>query len=117
MNTIEDIIKLAEFEGWTQIENGNTMAISGCWRGYPPENAIIGKKEPLPDYFNDLNATHKLEKKLIFSRRQIFYNRLRQICSKGLVGAVVSPEFCIHATATQRANAILETQYLLRHPI
>lgn len=59
----EKRIKIAEACGWSQIENRNTIdAGGGSIYGYPPKNAVIGKKEHLPRFFNDLNAMAEAEK-------------------------------------------------------
>jgi hypothetical protein len=61
MTYIEQTIALADLLGWTHIENTNTMAIGGIWRGYPPKDAIIGKKELLPR-IDDLNVIARARK-------------------------------------------------------
>lgn len=64
MTPNERNIAIAEWRGWTQIENTNTISIDGIWRGYPPENAIVGKKELIPRYYDDLNAIYGAVNKL-----------------------------------------------------
>lgn len=110
MNKTEQIIKLAQFEGWTnlRVHKGKVWGTVPDAKELDSQGALENFYE-VPDYFNDLNAVHRLEKKLLFSRRQIYYNRLRMGSSKGLDGMVVTPEYCIMATAERRAEAMIET--------
>ena len=78
MTDTEKNIAIATACGWFDIENLNTMAAQGIWFGYPPRgsDAIIGKKERIPDYVNDLNAMHLAEQALTFAQYQIFQTEL-----------------------------------------
>lgn len=100
MTEEEQIIALAEFEGWTHIENKNTMAVGGIWVGYPPRNQLIGKKQRLPNYTSDLNATNKVEALLTGSDHTDFCERLKTM--EGHYGAY-------SASAKQRCKALLKT--------
>lgn len=68
--------KVAELCGWSHIENTNTMAIGGIWRGYPPIGAIIGKKDYIPNYCGDLNECGEMEKYLLDPEEQVRYTLL-----------------------------------------
>jgi hypothetical protein len=60
----DQIIEIAKYCGWSMIEDANSMCVGGMWVGYPPRMQIIGKKESLPNYLDDLNAIHEAEKSL-----------------------------------------------------
>lgn len=52
-------IEIAELCGWSQIEDrSESLMMSAGFSvfGYPPQGAVIGRKEPLPDFLYDLNA-------------------------------------------------------------
>ena len=61
---IEDINRrIAELCGWTQIEAGKGLMLGmPCYKGYPPTGAVIGRKQPLPNYFQSLDACREFEK-------------------------------------------------------
>jgi len=103
-------IKLAEAAGWKGISKTYL-------EGYAPWRPVAYEKrinktpvkefhniplDPLPDYFNDLNAVHELEMKLDNEypthNREFFRKQLRKICQPLLHE--------VHATATQRAEAL-----------
>jgi hypothetical protein len=66
----------------------------------------------LPDYFNDLNETHKVESKLInFTNVLNYHCELREIVARDMNRTVASTPLtcCIGATAAQRAEAIYKT--------
>ena len=67
MTPTEQRVTLAEWLGWSCIEDRSKplmMHEGFAMCGYPPEGAVIGKKLALPDYLNDLNAVHSVEKVL-----------------------------------------------------
>lgn len=105
MNKDKQIAALAEFDGWelVKIEPEIGIYVDYFWRR--GTESIL----KLPDYLTDLNVINRVEKKLKFSLRQRFYNKFILICSRQLIGALVSTEFCIHAAADERAEAILQT--------
>jgi len=57
MTQEEKRIKLAKAAGWTKVHQSWTGQKKAC---IPNDSQIL----PLPDYFNDLNAVHELEKVL-----------------------------------------------------
>lgn len=99
---------IATFCGWTQIENTNSMAMGGIWRGYPPTMAIVGQKEYLPHYHCDLNRMHEAEQMLPDEQTKRIYVDY-------LVGLMKPGEFTVMAPAHHRANALIQTiQYMAR---
>jgi hypothetical protein len=92
MTQEEKQIKLAEAAGWIEISDWKAAGINGK---HPTEPWV----EVIPDYFNDLNAVHQLEK---------------------VIGPIKGIELCWHlnemgisgeweiltATAAQRAEAL-----------
>ncbi len=97
MNKNDKRICLAKFEGWT-------ITHSEKFEGVSPENN--GKDEALisiiPDYFNDLNAIHKVELKL----NNYDYAQVLSGIIKLQTGSCRGFYECIIATADQRAEAI-----------
>jgi hypothetical protein len=56
---------------------------------------------PVPDYFNDLNAVHELEKLLTPIQRFVYYKAVTQI-----IGSKDQEYYLnLHATAAQRCEA------------
>lgn len=108
MTPEEQRISIAEACGWTQIENYNTMSPSGIWVGYPPNQPIVGNKESIPDYCNDLNAMHEAEKILILEERNNYYWNLGTV-TDGLAKPSDQRIKFITATSSQRAEAFLKT--------
>lgn len=101
-------VGIAEACGWTHIENRNSMAMGGHWFGYPPVNAIIGKKAPIPDFASDLNAMHEAEKVLPKVKITRYISELWGALCRG--GDSDQCEIgIINATARQRAEAFLRT--------
>jgi hypothetical protein len=98
MTQEEKRIKLAEADGFTQEEpwlNGRK-----CW-GHKNHPKHIGFEE-IPDYFNDLNAVHGLEKTL--QHYGVFVDRLAEIMGQPRQGIML-----VNANAAQRAEAIGKT--------
>jgi hypothetical protein len=58
-----------------------------------------------------LDLIHEAERKLYFSRRQLYYSILQQVCSKGLSdpSTLIHIQECIKATKEQRLEALLKT--------
>jgi hypothetical protein len=113
MTDSEMRIAIAEASGWTNIENTHTMA--GIWKGYPPTGAIIGKKEVLPDYPNDLNAMHEAMQVISLSKADEWNKNLYVAVFKD---SEVTPDQLTdaeltyalnNAPARQRAESFLKT--------
>lgn len=100
--------EIAKFCGWSMIENANTMVLGGAWVGYPPKNQIIGKKERIPNYFNDLNAMHEAEKTLDVNIKS--GDSPRYAYSRNIYSIIVpKDEQPFRASAESRAEAFLKT--------
>jgi len=101
-------IKIAEACGWTATENHGSM---GGWIAKQPNggsvyDAIGGTKDDAisracPDYYNDLNACHEMEKVLFGKMWSLYSDHLALICD-GMNSR-------IHATAPQRCETFLRT--------
>jgi len=89
-------IKLAEAAGFTQEEPW--LDGRKCWGHKKHPN--IGFEE-IPDYFNDLNAVHELEKILTLSQFWSYADRLN-----AMVDGSKGKDSYISATAAQRAEAL-----------
>lgn len=108
MNRTDQIIEIAKFCGWTMIENSSTIILGGAWVGYPPKMQIIGHKESLPNYLDDLNAMHEAEKS--FDDNIQDAGSLRYRYSSHLYNTVVPKnEQPCRASAKHRAEAFLKT--------
>ena len=71
---------------------------------------IGGRRKPIPDYLNDLNAMHEAEKVLTVAQRIAYANQIAVVLSGGSVGRAIPNWWFIHeATASQRAEAFLRT--------
>lgn len=123
MTTEQKRIKIAEACGW--------LDITRCTRRLKPAEdgvCVMGTKDPpsinyareysfLPDYFNDLNACHQMEKMLTHENWQTYSERLRTEVGFGCedyrdANGTVVIELCgpqWHATAAQRAEAFGKT--------
>jgi hypothetical protein len=102
-------IKLAEAAGWKRIPAETVGAAAKLFYGdiwwRDAENNTIACADQLPDYFNDLNAVHELEKVLTDEQWPEYREELRTIVIGGI--RLVS-QWCktdLHATAAQRAEA------------
>jgi hypothetical protein len=102
MTQEEKRIKLAEAAGWIEISDWKAAGINGK---HPTEPWV----EVIPDYFNDLNAVHELEKSLSDGQYDIFEQELARVA-----GFICHDEWpvpsglrkVISATAAQRAEAL-----------
>ena len=118
-------IAIAEACGWVAIEQLKEGFDSRRWEfytmepnGYPDDNEIsvgdwVGKYNPeaklqaLPDYLNDLNAMHEVEK--VLSRGVGYHQPGGFGRYKTLLAEVCGEQRPIDATAAQRAEAFLRT--------
>jgi hypothetical protein len=121
MTEQEQRIAIAEACGWKFVrDEGGPYHHSGFHMCRPGSDTPCGFKPDsvtwkstccvfhIPDYLNDLNAMHEVEKTLDESQRTKFYWELAKI----VLGDNV-PLNCtfllVHATAAQRAKAFLRT--------
>lgn len=113
----EQRVAIARACGWTMIEDHSEGLMMPPWTypvGYPPVNAIVGKKEALPEYDRDLNAMHEAEK--VFDNATIDIKSLYwdYLClcvdmPKDWEDSFLRDYAMIRATAAQRAEAFLRT--------
>lgn len=99
--------EIAKYIGWSQIENVHTIVLGGVWVGYPPKMQIIGQKEKIPCYFNDLNAMHQAEK--VFDRDIHKMESLRYMYSKYVYDLTPQEEQPFRASSKIRFEAFLRT--------
>jgi len=93
-------IKIAEACGWKVHPNDRFIVI-------PPNSPhSVQPLSTIPDYLNDLNATHEAEKVLTPIQQALFVSKILQILSPSKFPQSFR---IIHATATQRAEAFLRT--------
>lgn len=88
------------------------------WKVSPDKSTVMGPvwispdgyEVPLPpDFVNDLNAMHEVEAKLELRQHTYFAVTLRQIVSTHRYARWHAIWECSHATAAQRAEALLKT--------
>lgn len=109
-------IAIAEACGWTDLDN-----LHGILWGVAPEGHIDHPATLVPDYLNDLNAAHEMEKApgLIVGPAE-WDNYCTQLRIKigrdiekqggpGSVAGLMSLESAVSATAAQRCEAFLRT--------
>jgi hypothetical protein len=110
MTQEEKRIKLAEAAGWTEISDWKAAGINGK---HPTESWV----EVIPDYFNDLNAVHELEKALTNEQARTYAYALYDLANGfKFDGVHGTPDIfeasmdgvagMVRATAAQRAEAI-----------
>lgn len=97
-------ITIAEFLGWTDIEP--CTCHNGQTRGFQPIKGA--HKKHTPDYLNDLNAMHEAEKHLS-DRQKIGYYLDLSLWREDTGELTENLYEVVHATATQRAEALLKT--------
>lgn len=106
MSPEQQRIKLAEWGGW---EWGSIPADGGCFGWVSPEGGFPQDGiESLPNYLNDLNAVHELEKRLTEKQELFYLVRLTEAMKEqATVGWKIERTY--HATAAQRCVAMLRT--------
>ncbi len=94
--------RIAELQGWTEVKGKFGRTPDGSGVNYTP------------DYYNDLNATHEMEKMLTCEQMESYATWLCQIAvgiARGVTLELMNNEsrcFALaSATATQRADAFL----------
>ena len=105
-------IAIAEACGWKPDDDGDGTGWKGSWI----HQRLIGKKptfrdgkvvsylieQTVPDYLNDLNDMHQMEKAMNNNDWWKFVEHLTNICGGGIA-------LGISATASQRAEAFIRT--------
>jgi hypothetical protein len=102
-------IAIAEACGWTTI---GTTGNHGVPYGLHPIESKRSKHrlDDLPDYLNDLNAMHEVEKVLNNAQWQTYLNKLEDITGAQNTGTWWECIQCaVQSTAAQRSEAFLRT--------
>jgi len=106
-------IAIAETCGWKTSQRTSKGFGSGDYidRGWEKDGLFFRR---LPDFPNDLNAMHEAEQKLSCQQQQNYTGQLADICGVYIDHDIGGwGDFCafdvIHATASQRAEALLRT--------
>ncbi len=100
-------IAIAEACGWKNVTQGSPDDPYSGWSN----NCFPQPIENLPDYLNDLNAAHEMEKALSEFEFVDYSFHVSKITNTN-TGQVVALFELIHATATQRSEAFLKTKGL-----
>lgn len=108
MTPEEQRIAIAQECGWEFDDEGLALTPDGK----TVDRNLALSTRLIPDYLNDLNAMHDAEDILLFSRRQRFYDALKNVMSKHMRSKIADIE-CCRATAAQRAEAFLVASDLL----
>jgi hypothetical protein len=106
MTTDQQRIAIATACGWKEIDGLSAGGLIGRTPGK------ICSFDFLPDYLNDLNACHEMEKVLTYEQAEIFEDELCDIAKSAndvLENPLQPKSFLFHATAAQRAEAFLRT--------
>jgi hypothetical protein len=115
MNQEKQRIAIAEACGWKDIKDTNHEDVNiesrsiSYWSGLtgvPPKFIHYKNRIRIPDYLNDLNAMHQAEMSRVDMEDGGFIVLFREYLHT-ILGHDNS--LAIHATATQRARAFLET--------
>ncbi len=112
----EQRIALAEWAGWVEVYApvdwmpGELTGIYTFPHPTDPEKTkyYISRK-PVPDYLNDLNAVHLLEKRLTDDQHRQFRRELQSVVKKPRMRGKDISRSTISATAAQRCEALLKT--------
>ena len=98
-------IEIAEAVGWTNIE---------IFRDKPygfPGGRKAAYKNPVPDYLNDLNAMHEIEKTLDEMECGFYLDNIVEVCGASEYGEYdMDLMRILRATAAQRAEAFIKTK-------
>lgn len=134
MTQLEQRIALAEWLGWHSIEHveaatSDKYSLVGidsyCVMSYTlmdkhQDNEIKPWKKYVPNYPNDLNACHEVEKKLLIAQHETFRNELARITTiergpKDILQAdyysSVNERAYISTTSQQRTEALCRTLF------
>lgn len=113
MTEQEQRIEIAKACGWLEVMPSGRL--DGQHVGYHPQHAVIGKREEIPDYPNDLNACHEMEKHLNGYDEMVVYcrNLTDLLCADNANAAFhLHPWIELHSTPQMRCKAFLETKKL-----
>ena len=112
MNPTDINRRIAELCGWTHIEDNKALMLGvPVWVGYPPTGAMVGKKQPTPNYYESLDACASFEIAMNELTRRIYADNLGKVVDiyddwyAGITYAEASK--LIWTTAPQRCVAFL----------
>ncbi len=107
MTPEEQRVAIAQWCGWTTRES----KLAGGFVGMPPGSTSKEDIRRVPDFPNDLNAMHEAEAKLSNDDADDkFYHWLGFVVSEGQTEQLWQyRKAIVHATAVQRAEALLRT--------
>ena len=106
-------VVIAEACGWVQQPHPTTGELT-----WIEPKGFYGMENPLPDYLNDLNACHAMEKVLSVQQRSKFKSLLVVLTFKSLKETMIEGRFytledalidAFFAIAAQRSEAFLRT--------
>lgn len=110
MNPEKQRIAIAEFCGW-KCSPPNRSWPQPYWTD--PNSRVLKVESELPDYLNDLNAMHEAETRLKPQQWRIYSDKLMVLVRDSditLNGSNIESRYkTAHATAAQRAEALLRT--------
>lgn len=109
MTPAEMNVAIAEAVGWKWRITYNGVDGSSRERLLPPSGDLHAE---IPDFAGSLDCMHEAYKSLLFTKRMHYRSHLREIIGREAKlpkGEQVAWEFCIDATAPQRAEAFLRT--------
>lgn len=116
MTPEEQRIALAEWDGWVEVYApvdwmlGELTGIYTFPHPTDPEKIkYYVSRKPVPDYLNDLNAVHLLEKKLPDKHKRSYAFILAQVLDTTPTVDLDDQFLNIHATSAQRCEALLKT--------
>lgn len=111
MSPEDQRIAIAEACGWKP-----TLITGLTWRGwcksYEDPKLCATPIDGLPDYLNDLNLMHEVEKVITEDDGDEYFTHLESVCQEALIMDGTSHYLSfktISATAYQRAEAFLKT--------
>ena len=105
-------VAIATACGWTAEQDSN-----GYWRATNQKNGHASElwlsernvwSQGIPDYLNDLNACHEMEKVLTVAQRVTYAHQMGLLLTGGSVGRAIPDWWFIHvATSAERCEAFL----------
>ena len=127
MTPEEQRIELAKLDGWKTPDDPEVMKLKVGWvmpeKWWMDPKGVLQFQHSMPDYLNDLNAVHELEKKLFdnasMDERSLWLDTLAVCCNwpdtKNAADLKFEVQYrCARATATQHCEAILKVKGLWR---
>jgi len=101
LTDVEKRIKVAEFDGWTDLNSESMGDLSALSKVTDSAERVL-----VPDYLNDLNACHEMEKGMTEEQLKTFHSNLS---IEGHCDYRFYDSDICHATARQRCKAFVLT--------